>query len=219
MAWRGLDTDANAAILEALTRACKRGEPCPSNETLCAVTTRISQGTASKAVSRLASAGLIEVIRWHRHRAVRIAATGDTTSGWDWIAAQVKTHATARPIPSARPSQDRVEGRNMWGLLEWREPPVFGPMFLMFAGPPPTGPQEPTGCRWIHGGPATDKDWRYCNAPRAQGDRNYCPEHHKMAYRAVPPGRALSEGERLAKSLNFQRVEKDRRHQHKARAS
>lgn len=40
-----------------------------------------------------------------------------------------------------------------------------------------SGPQAPTGCRWIDGEPGRhSRSWRYCQAPLVAGSR-YCREH------------------------------------------
>lgn len=47
-------------------------------------------------------------------------------------------------------------------------------------------PQEPIGCRWIHGD-TQEPDWRYCEAPRVLG-KSWCTTHLKRVF--VPRGAA-----------------------------
>lgn len=76
-------------------------------------------------------------------------------------------------------------------------PPAGPPLFIEIVPgcwthnrPPPrrhygVGPQEPRGCRYIHGDPP-GIDWRYCQAPQAPGSP-YCRTHLSRCLLPINP--------------------------------
>lgn len=70
---------AEAVVLQALTRAANRNEPCPTNKRLAELLGASSSGAPNSTLQRLEKCGLIKVERYSASRQVTIVATGRRT--------------------------------------------------------------------------------------------------------------------------------------------
>ncbi len=70
---------AEAVVLQALTRAANRHEPCPTNSRLAELLGARSSGAPNSTLQRLEKRGLIKVDRYSSSRQVTIVATGRRT--------------------------------------------------------------------------------------------------------------------------------------------
>lgn len=61
--------------------------------------------------------------------------------------------------------------------------------------PQPVGPQDPTGCRFIHGDVKAG-GWRYCQAP-TKDDSPWCIEHWRVVFRRISRREAVEQGQAL----------------------
>lgn len=80
MSARALLTPREQAVLDAVTAAARKGEPCPDNNTLACIIDCNSPSAAVRNLQMLEKKGVVKVVRFQRARQVTIVASGLKTA-------------------------------------------------------------------------------------------------------------------------------------------